>query len=136
MKSICKRLLCMALTLVLLAGLLSGLTVGAAAADPMKVLHSACSVGARMMGLDDCDCLKEGKQADLMMLDLHMPNMQPLNNIAKNVVYSGSKANVALTMVAGRILYEHGAYTFGVDPEAVYARANEIIARIRRAENR
>ncbi len=115
---------------------LQKLTVGAAAADPIRVLHSACSVGAKMMGLFDCDCLKEGKQADLVMLDLHTPNMQPINNIAKNVVYSGSKANVALTMVAGRVLYERGEYTFGVDPEAVYAKANEIIARIRKAEGR
>ncbi len=115
---------------------LQKLTVGAAAADAVHVLRSACSVGARMMGLEDCDCLAVGKQADLCMIDLHMPNMQPLNNIAKNVVYSGSKANVALTMVAGKILYERGAYTFDVDPEAVYAKANEIIARIRKAENR
>ena len=115
---------------------LQKLTVGAAAADAVHVLHSACSVGARMMGLSDCDCLAVGKQADLVMLDLHMPNMQPLNNIAKNVVYSGSKSNVALTMAAGKILYERGEYTFGVDPEAVYARANEIIARIRKAEGR
>ena len=108
----------------------------AAAADAVHVLRSACSVGARMMGLEDCDCLAVGKQADLCMIDLHMPNMQPLNNIAKNVVYSGSKANVALTMVAGKILYERGAYTFDVDPEAVYAKANEIIARIRKSEGR
>ena len=115
---------------------LQKLTVGAAAADPVRVLHSACSVGARMMGLMDCDCLKEGRQADIVMLDLHMPNMQPINNIAKNVVYSGGKQNVALTMVAGKVLYERGAYTFGVDPEAIYARANEIIARIRKSEGR
>lgn len=115
---------------------LQKLTVGAAAADPVKVLHSACHVGADMMGLSDCDCLKEGKQADLVMLDLKTPNMQPINNIAKNVVYSGSKANVALTMVAGRVLYERGRYTYGVDPEEVYAKANEIITRIRTAEGR
>jgi Cytosine deaminase and related metal-dependent hydrolases len=115
---------------------LQKLTVGASAANPIRVLHSACSVGAGMMGLFDCDCLKEGKQADIVMLDLHTPNMQPINNIAKNVVYSGSKANVALTMVAGRVLFERGAYTFGVDPEAVYAEANEIIARIRKQEGR
>ena len=115
---------------------LQKLTVGAAAADAVRVLHSACSVGARMMGLNDCDCLAVGKQADIVMLDLHQPNMQPLNNIAKNVVYSGSKTNVALTMIAGRILFERGAYTFDVDPEAVYAEANAIITRIRRAEGR
>ncbi|MBQ1820282.1 MAG: amidohydrolase [Clostridia bacterium] len=115
---------------------LQKLTVGADAADPVKVLHSACSVGANMMGLDDCDCLAVGKQADIVMLDMHMPNMQPINSVAKNVVYSGSKANVALTMVAGRILYERGRYTFDVDPEAVYAKANEIITRIRIMEGR
>lgn len=115
---------------------LQKLTVGASAADPVRVLHSACSVGAKMMGLFDCDSLAVGKQADLVMLDLHTPNMQPINNIAKNVVYSGSKANVALTMVAGKILYERGQYTFGVDPEQVYAKANEIITRIRKQEGR
>ncbi len=115
---------------------LQKLTVGADAADPVRVLHSACSVGAKMMGLDNCDCLKEGKQADIVMIDLHMPNMQPVNHIAENVVYSGSKANVALTMIAGRVLYERGAYTFGVDPEAVYEKANEIISRIRKQEGR
>ncbi len=115
---------------------LQKLTVGAAAADAIKVLHSACSVGARMMGLKNCDSLAVGKQADLIMLDLHTPNMQPLNNITKNVVYSGSKTNVALTMIAGKILYERGEYRIGVDPEAVYAKANEIITRIRKAENR
>ncbi len=115
---------------------LQKLTVGADAADPVRVLHSACSVGAKMMGLDNCDCLKEGKQADIAMIDLHMPNMQPVNHIAENVVYSGSKANVALTMIAGRVLYERGAYTFDVDPEAVYEKANEIISRIRKQEGR
>lgn len=115
---------------------LQKLTAGAHAADPVKVLHSACAVGADMMGLSDCNCLAVGKQADIVMLDLHMPNMQPINHIAKNIVYSGSKANVALTMVAGKILYERGAYTFDVDPEAVYAKANEIITRIRTIEGR
>ena len=115
---------------------LQKLTRGAAAADALHVLHSACSVGAKMMGLDTCDCLAVGKQADLILLDLHMPNMQPLNNIAKNVVYSGCKSNVALTMIAGRILYERGAYTFDADPEAVYKEANDIITRIRKEAGR
>ncbi len=115
---------------------LQKLTVGASAADPVKVLHSACSVGAKMMGLDDCDCLAVGKQADLIMIDLKTPNMQPINHIAKNIVYSGSKTNVALTMIAGRILYERGTYAIDADPEAVYAKANEIITRIRKQEGR
>ena len=65
--------------------------------------------GAQAMGLTDCDVLAPGKQADLIVIDLQRPNMQPVHNAARNLVYSGSKENVRLTMVAGRVLYENGA---------------------------
>ncbi len=61
------------------------------------------------------------------MINLKRPNMQPLNNITKNLVYSGSKENVALTMVNGKILYENGEFYIGVQPEEVYEKANQII---------
>jgi 5-methylthioadenosine/S-adenosylhomocysteine deaminase len=99
----------------------------AAAIDANDVLYMATVGGAKAMGLTDCDTLEEGKIADLIMIDLHQPNMQPLNNISKNIVYSGSKQNVALTMVNGKILYEKGEFFIGEDPEKIYARANEII---------
>lgn len=99
----------------------------AAAIDANDVLYMATAGGAKAMGLTDCDILKEGKLADLVMIDLHQPNMQPLNNIAKNIVYSGSKQNVKLTMVNGKVLYEDGKFYIGEEPEAIYARANEII---------
>ncbi len=79
------------------------------------------------MGLEECDTLAPGKLADLIMVDLHQPNMQPLNNITKNLVYSGSKQNIMLTMVNGRILYENGEFLIGAEPEDIYRRANEII---------
>lgn len=99
----------------------------AAAIDANDVLYMATAGGAKAMGLTDCDILKEGKLADLVMIDLHQPNMQPLNNIAKNIIYSGSKQNVKLTMVNGKVLYEDGKFYIGEEPEAIYARANEII---------
>ena len=83
------------------------------------------------MGLRECDTLKAGKLADLIMIDLHQPNMQPLNNISKNLVYSGSKQNVILTMVNGKILYESGEFRIGDKPEEIYDWANRIINRIR-----
>ena len=79
------------------------------------------------MGLDDCDTIEEGKQADLIVIDLDQPNMQPLNNIAKNIVYSGSKQNVKLTMCAGKVLYEDGRFFINEDPKLIYKKANEII---------
>lgn len=70
----------------------------------------ATAAGAQCMGLADCDSLSVGKKADIIMIDLMQPNMQPENDIAKNIVYSGSKQNVIMTMVNGRILYENGQF--------------------------
>ena len=91
-----------------------------------KVLTAATKGSALAMGLPDCDCIAEGKQADLVVLDLDKPNMRPFNNIPKNIVYSGSKQNVKLTMCAGRVLYEDGKYFIGEDVSRIYARCEEL----------
>lgn len=103
----------------------------ASAVPPEEVLKMACVNGAISMGLNDCDCLRAGKLADLIILDLNQPNMQPINNIVKNIVYSGSKQNVALTMINGRILYESGKFDIGEDPDRIYKEVNERMSRIR-----
>ena len=82
------------------------------------------------MGLSDCETVAEGQLADLILLDLHRPNMQPENNLVKNLVYSGSKENVKMTMVDGKILYEDGHFYVGENPEELYRRANEIARRL------
>lgn len=105
----------------------------ASAMDADVVLRMAASNGAQAMCLPDCDSLAPGKQADLIMLDLHQPNMQPVNEISKNIVYSGSKQNVKLTMVAGKILYENEKFHLDEDPERIYAKVNETIHRITRS---
>ena len=102
-----------------------------AAVDAIKVLSMATVNGAMSMGLDQCDVLAEGKMADLIMIDLKQPNMQPINNIAKNIVYSGSKMNVKMTMINGKILYENGKFAEGIDVEDIYAKANIILERLR-----
>ena len=114
----------------LVTGLAKLLQKDAAAVDAHEVLRMATVNGARAMGLLDADVLAAGKLADIIMIDLHQPNMQPLNNITKNIVYSGSKQNVKMTMINGKILYYNGAYENGVDAEKIYARANEIMKRL------
>ena len=96
-----------------------------------EVLYMATAGGAYAMGLPDCDCLAAGKKADLVMIDLQQPNMQPENNLVKNLVYSGSKQNVKLTMVNGKVLYEDGTFLIGTDPAEIYTKANEIIGRMK-----
>lgn len=102
----------------------------ASVVDAKQVLKMATVGGAKAMNLTDCDILAKGKQADLIMIDLNQPNMQPVHNIQKNLVYSGSKQNVEMTMVAGKILYENGEYYIGTAPDEIYKKADEISRRI------
>lgn len=102
----------------------------AAAVDAMEVLKMATVNGAHAMGLADADVLLAGKLADMIMIDLHQPNMQPLNNIPKNLVYSGSKQNVIMTMIHGKILYEKGKFITKDAPEEIYRKAEIIRNRI------
>ncbi len=101
----------------------------ASAVDALEVLKMATIGGAKAMNLTDCDVLAEGKEADIIMIDLNQPNMQPIHNIQKNLVYSGSKQNVKLTMVAGKILYENGQFFIGTDAYRI-SKANDIAERI------
>lgn len=98
----------------------------ASAMDGDTVLRMATVNGARCTGLNDCDVLAPGKTADMIVIDLHQPNMQPVNNLTKNIVYSGSKQNVKMTVINGKIVYEDNCF-IGIDPEEIYWNANRII---------
>jgi hypothetical protein len=105
-------------------------TSDAAACDAAELLKAATVGGAHCMGLYNCDIIDTGKKADLTVIDLHRPNMQPINNIIKNIVYSGSKENVKLTMINGKILYENGEF-IGTDIEKIYYEAQKITDRLK-----
>lgn len=101
----------------------------AASTDAVEILKAATQGSAKCMGLDDCDVIDVGKKADLIVIDLKRPNMQPINNIVKNIVYSGSKENVKMTMINGKILYKDGQF-IDTDITKIYKNAQAIIDRI------
>ena len=103
----------------------------ASAVDAYEVLKMATINGAKALNLN-CGVLEAGKLADLIILDLHQPNMQPIHNIAKNIVYSGSKSNVKCTMVNGEILYEDGHFHVGFEIEALYDEVQKRVERLMR----
>lgn len=114
----------------LVAGLSRVREGDASSPDAMKVLRMATVQGARAMRLSKADILAKGKYADIIMIDLHQPNMQPVHNIPKNLVYSGSKSNVRMTMIGGKILYYNGEFNVGDSVENIYARCDEIVKRL------
>ena len=102
----------------------------AASTDANEILQMATVGSARCMGLDNCDVIDIGKAADLIVIDLNKPNMQPINNITKNIVYSGSKENIKLTMINGKIPYENGEFV-DIDTEKIYRNVQKITDRIK-----
>lgn len=107
----------------------------AAALKPYEVLKMATVNGAELLGLSSCNSIAEGKQADLILIDLLRPNMQPMNHLVNNLVYSGNNDNVIMTMIAGKILYANGTYLMDVSPLEIYEKSNYIIRRIEHSLN-
>ncbi len=96
----------------------------AKAIDATKILKMAISGGSNMLGFENMSSVTAGSIADLVVIDMSKPNMQPINNIAKNIVYSGDNNNVYMTIVNGKILYKDGQYT-SCDSEKIIYEANK-----------
>ncbi len=103
----------------------------AALPDAETVLRMATVSGAKAMRLNKADVLAKGKLADIIMIDMHQPNMHPVHNIPKNLVYSGSKSNVCMTMINGKILYRNGEFNVGESVEHIYDTCEKIVKRIK-----
>lgn len=103
----------------------------AACMDGYDVLKMATLGGAKALGLDECDVLAPGKLADIIMIDLNNPAMQPLNNIKKNIVYTGSKDIVKMTMINGKVLYYNKEFFVGEDVNEIYRKAQEVTNRLK-----
>lgn len=102
----------------------------AASTDANDILKASTIGSAKCMGLTDCDVIDVDKKADLIVINMHRPSMQPINNITKNLVYSGGKDIVKMTMINGKILYNNGEFK-NIDIEKIYANAQAVIDRIR-----
>ena len=100
------------------------------ALNAYDVLKMATVNGAKILRLNDCDTLEVGKYADIIELDMSKPNMQPINDVISNIVHSGSKDIVKLTMINGKILYEDGKFFVNEDVESIYEKAQEVTDRI------
>lgn len=114
----------------LVAGLSNLHEKNAFAVSPWEILKMATVNGAKTIGLEEADILAVGKLADLILIDLQQPNMQPIHNIVNNLVYSGSKLNVKMTMINGKILYENNHFHVGQNPKEIYNKCELISKRV------
>lgn len=73
--------------------------------------------------------LREGALADLIVVDLQKPHLQPIHDVVSNLVYCGKASDVDTVVVDGRIVVENRRIE-GVDLPALYAGAAEAVRRI------
>lgn len=93
-------------------------------------LRIATANGAAALGLFHMTgSLEVGKQADLIVIRTDGVRWCPRTNLLNHLVYSGSDADVALTMVGGDIIYEDGRIIFG-DVEEIKAKASQYAAKL------
>lgn len=85
---------------------------------PAEVLAAATVNGARAQGRGNTGQIALGKRADLQMLNIDQPHMQPCYDMLHNLVYAAQGSDVELTMVDGRILYQSGEFS-SIDYERV-----------------
>jgi 5-methylthioadenosine/S-adenosylhomocysteine deaminase len=87
-------------------------TTGDAAALPSPAaLMMATVCGARAQGrADSCGMLKEGMDADIILVDFSAPHLMPCHNVTNALVFSAKGGDVAMTMVRGKKLYVNGNF--------------------------
>jgi 5-methylthioadenosine/S-adenosylhomocysteine deaminase len=95
-----------------------------------EVFGMATLGGARALGLEkEIGSLEAGKRADLVLIDLNVPELTPMYDVYSHLVYAIKGAHVRTVVVDGRVVVRDRDVTT-VDEEKVIARARVIQKRI------
>ena len=78
----------------------------ATVAKDADIFAAATLGGARALGIPAGE-IKEGKLADLILLDLKAPNLVPAHSHIANIVYSAHAGNVTDAIIDGRLVMEN-----------------------------
>jgi len=89
------------------------------------VLRMATRGGAQATGMEDrIGSIEAGKRADLVIHTLDRPEMIPVTDMTRNLMYSSRSKSVRTVIVDGRIVLENGAFV-GLDEPRILAQINE-----------
>ncbi len=109
-----------------------------ATGDPLalpayEALRLATVNGARAMGRADGELgvLRAGALADVVVVDLQKPHLQPIHDVMSNLVYCGKAADVETVVIDGRIVVENRRIE-GLDLPQLYHDAAAAVERIKK----
>jgi len=100
-------------------------TLDAAALSPCEVLRMACIHGAQAFGQADLGELSPGYKADVILVDLDSPRMQPVFRVASALVYNATGGDVDTVIVDGQVLMRDKRILF-LDESALLAECRQV----------
>lgn len=98
-------------------------TLEPASVRAADALDLATREGARYAGVD-AGVLAAGRLADVVVVDLDQPHLQPVHDVVSTLVYSARGSDVVLTIVDGRVVHRDGHCVL-VDEQDVIRTARE-----------
>lgn len=101
------------------AALIQKIRLGPKALRAGEAAWMATHGGAQAIGAGaEMGTLEEGKRANVILVDQKNVHVLPSEDVAGNLVYANSAADVVMTIVNGKILFEDGRLTT-IDEDAV-----------------
>lgn len=98
-----------------------------------EVLKMATVNGARAMGHEgELGVIREGALADLVVVDLAKPHLQPIHDLISDLVYCGKASDVDTVIIDGRVVVENRQIV-GLDLQELYCKVAETVDRIGRS---
>lgn len=75
--------------------------------SPAEALKMGTLGGAHALGWKDVGEIKEGKKADLIIVDIDQPHLVPRYNLLSNLVYAARASDVETVIINGKIIMEN-----------------------------
>ena len=86
--------------------------------------------GAKLLGIDhQVGTLEVGKQADLILIDLQKPHLQPVHDPYALIAYSAVGSDVDTTIIDGNIVM-HRRQLKTIDEEELYRQIEKRVPRL------
>ena len=106
-------------------------TLNAEAINAQTAVEMATINGAKLLGLEDkTGSLEIGKQADIIIIDLHQPQLVPLYHPYSHIVYAMNGSEVNTSIINGKVVMENRKLTT-IDEEDVMEKARVIASQIK-----
>ncbi len=109
------------------AGFVSKLYAGASAAvTARELIHAATLGGADALARTDLGRIAPGARADLVVIDMAKPHLQPVSDPLKTFLWNARGADVSVVMVDGQLLVENGRYLLADEADILHRGARAV----------